>query len=209
MKLVTFIFSLFLFFGSYAHDGDQTLEVEKDGLSVVIVDFKEGDKIKLFEVETGDHILSKTIGRVDLSQLPIGKYLLEDNEGRSTVIERTEEGISVDAEDVVKSDFVLGADSEMVYISKKLEVQYEEYYKVSQSDMLNIKREGDIITVVGFEEGDKIKLFELKGIVHILSKTTGFVDLSQLPEGVYVLENNKGRSVIVEKFSDDDQLADM
>ena len=65
------------------------------------------------------------------------------------------------------------------------------------------------MTVLDFEEGDVIKLFEVKNTVHILSKTINVVDLSQLPAGIYFLENNKGESVVLEKFLDNDQVADM
>ncbi|GAA4277770.1 hypothetical protein [Aquimarina mytili] len=212
MKSIAYIFSFLLCVTSYANDNDQTLEVEKEGLVVVVVDFEEGDKIKLFEVETGDHILSKTHNQIDLSQLPMGSYLLENSQGKSIVIQRFEDEINIDGVlDTVEEDFVLTRDSERSYISNDIDVEEEfaNYYEHTQTDLLEITREGDIVNVVGFEEGDKIKLFEVKDTVHILSKTEGYVDLSQLPAGVYVLENNRGESVVVEKFVDNDQVADM
>ncbi|PKV52320.1 hypothetical protein ATE84_4431 [Aquimarina sp. MAR_2010_214] len=213
MKSVACFFSLFLFLSSYANDLGQILEVEMEGLVVVVVDFQDGDKIKLFEVESGDHILSKTHGEVDLSQLPIGSYLLENSEGESIVIERLEEAINIaGALENVEADFVLENDSKRALIPAEIDVEQEfvHYYENAETNLLEITREGDFVTVVGFEEGDKIKLFEVKNTVHILSKTTNFVDLSQLPAGVYVLENNKGESVVVEKFvNNDDLVADM
>lgn len=212
MRLIVFIFSLFLVFSSYANDDDQILIVEKEGLIVMVVDFEEGDKIKLFEVETGDHILSKTHNQIDLTQLPLGSYLLENNEGKSVVIERLEEAIDIDGVvEKVESDFIVARDSERVYVSSDVDVEEEfiNYYENTQTGLLDITREGDVITVVDFIEGDKIKLFEVKDTVHVLSKTEGYVDLSQLPAGVYVLENNRGESVVVEKFVDNDQVADM
>ncbi len=213
MKLIAYFFSLFLFLSSYANDMDQSLEVEMNGLIVMVVDFEDGDKIKLFEIETGDHILSKTHGEVDLSQLPIGSYLLENNEGQSVVIERLEEEVSI--EGVVennKIDFVLENDSERTFVSAEINVEQEfiQYYENAETNLLSIERDGDMVKVVDFEDGDKIKLFEVKNTVHILSKTTNYVDLSQLPAGVYVLENDRGDSVVLEKFVDEDQVvADM
>lgn len=213
MRSIIYFFSLFLFLNSYANDMDQPLEVEMEGLIVVVVDFQEGDKIKLFEVESGDHVLSKTHGEIDLSQLPMGSYLLENNEGRSVVIERLEEEISIQGvlENTV-TDFVLENDSERIFVPAEINVEQEyiHYYDNAETNLLEITRDGDYITVVDFVEGDKIKLFEVKNTVHILSKTTNFVDLSQLPVGVYVLENDKGESVVVEKFvSNEDLVADM
>lgn len=213
MKLVIYFFSLFLFLNSYANDMDQSLEVEMDGLVVLVVDFQEGDKIKLFEVETGDHVLSKTHGEIDLSQLPMGSYLLENSEGRSVVIQRLEEEISI--EGVIEHheiDFVLQDDSEVVFVPANITIEQEfiHYYENAETNLLAVEREGDMVKVVDFEDGDKIKLFEVKNTVHILSKTTNYVDLSQLPAGVYVLENDRGDSVVLEKFVGEDQIvADM
>jgi hypothetical protein len=214
MKSIIYFFSLFLFLNTYANDLSKVLEVEMEGFVVVIVNFQEGDKIKLFEVESGDHILSKTYGEIDLSQLPTGSYLLENNEGESVVIERLEEEINiVGVVENVEVDFVLENDSKRVYIPAdiNLEQEFILYYNKNETNLLEITREGDLITVVNFEEGDKIKLFEIKNTIHVLSKTTNFVDLSQLPTGVYVLENNKGESVVVEKFVDTEDflIADM
>ncbi len=213
MKLIACFFSLFLFLSSYANDLDQILEVEMEGLVVVVVDFQDGDKIKLFEVESGDHVLSKTHGEIDLSQLPMGSYLLENSEGESVVIERLEEEINIaGALENVETNFVLENDSKRAHVPTEINVEQEfiHYYENAETNLLEITREGDFVTVVDFEEGDKIKLFEVKNTVHILSKTTNYVDLSQLPAGVYVLENNKGESVVVEKFVDNDDLvADM
>ncbi len=212
MKTIVYFLSFFLFLSSYANGDDQVLVVEKDGLVVEVVDFQEGDKIKLFEVSTGDHILSKSHGQIDLSQLPVGDYLLENSEGRSIVIQRLEEEVNIEGVVAqIHDEFVLASDSERAYVSSDVNVEEEfiNYYENTQTGLLEITREGDVVTVVGFEEGDKIKLFEVKDTVHILSKTTNFVDLSQLPAGVYVLENNKGESVVVEKFLGNDQMVNM
>ncbi len=212
MKTIMYFLSFFLFLGVYANGNDETLEVEKDGLVVEVVGFQEGDKIKLFEVATGDHILSKSHGQIDLSMLPVGDYLLENSEGKSTVIQRLETEINIEGIIAkVDNEFVLERDSERAYVSSDVNVEEEfiNYYENTQTDLLEITREGDVVTVIDFEEGDKIKLFEVKDTVHILSKTTNFVDLSQLPAGVYVLENNKGESVVVEKFLSNDQMANM
>ncbi len=212
MKLIVCSLSLFLSIAGYSNDDDLT--VEKDGLVVEVIDFKEGDKLKLFEIETGDHILSKTHGQIDLSQLPVGSYLLENNEGKSIVIDRLEEELNVDgAISAIHNDFLIERDSKRVYMPADINVEqeYVHYYENAETNLLAIEREGDVITVIDFVEGDKIKLFEVKNTVHILSKTSNFVDLSQLPIGVYVLENNKGESVVVEKYSDVDNgmVADM
>ncbi|KAA1246661.1 hypothetical protein [Aquimarina sp. RZ0] len=204
MKNLAFVFGLLFFTNLNARTESDNLQVVKDGLVIVIVNFKEGDKIKLFEVETGDHILSKTRGQIDLSQLPSGKYLLENNYGSSTVIEKTEFEIVV--EEVLGMDYMVDVDSESMSSNlTTVEEELENYYYISEKDPLFITRDGDLITVTDFQEGDKIKLFELKNIVHILSKTVGTVDLSQLPVGKYVLENNKGQSVVVEKIETEEE----
>ncbi len=211
-SIVFFLFSILFFVSSYANDTDRSLEVEKEGLVISVVNFEEGDKIKLFDVESGDHILSKTHGDIDLSQLPLGLYLLENTHGQSIVIERFEEEISIEGVlETEHSDFVLQRDSERADMPSRIndEEEFINYYENTQTDLLAIERDGDVITVVDFEEGDMIKLFEVKNTVHVLSKTINIVDLSQLPAGIYFLENNKGESVVVEKFLDKDQVADM
>ncbi|WP_062057739.1 hypothetical protein [Aquimarina longa] len=203
MKSILYFFSLFLALSTYANGIDDSLEVEKEGLVVVVVNFQDGDKIKLFEVESGDHVLSKTRGEVDLSFLPVGAYLLENSEGESVIIERLEEDINIT--EALDNDFVIENDSERMYMPAEINIEkeYIHYYDNAETNLLSITREGNFITVDDFEEGDKIKLFEVKNTVHVLSKTTNVVDLSQLPVGVYVLENNKGKSVVIEKLEED------
>ncbi|TPN84700.1 hypothetical protein [Aquimarina algicola] len=214
MKSIIYIFIFLIFLDINANDANDQLNVEMEGLVVVVLDFEEGDKIKLFEVETGDHILSKTHGEVDLSQLPVGSYLLENSQGQSIIIDRLEEEINIEgiSEELVNNEFIVQHDSKRVYLNNEIDVNQEfaSYYQNSETNLLQIERNGNIVTVSNFEEGDKIKLFEIKNTVHILSKTSNYVDLSQLPIGVYVLENNKGESVVIEKFADDnDLIADM
>ncbi len=204
MKIITLLFSLLFLTSLNARVDGDGLNIEREGLIIVVIDFEEGDKIKLFEVETGDHILSKTRGQIDLSQLPSGKYLLENNKGESVVIEKTDTDIFVEEE--LGTDYIVAKDSEYAVPSSiSVEEQLENFYVASELDPLYINREGDIITVIDFEEGDLIKLFEIKNTVHVLSKTVGTVDLSQLPVGKYVLENNKGQSTIIEKFEEKEE----
>jgi len=200
--------SLFFFFSIFANDND-SLRVVHDGFIVEVVDFEEGDKLKLFEVQSGDHVLSKSYKSIDLSQLPIGSYLLENNKGQSVIIDRLEEELVINGSTAVNNDtFILGAESVKVEdvsedITVPQEITTEEKpindHLNSQQNLLSIQREGDVVTVVNFEEGDKLRLFEVKGLVHVLSKTTNVIDLSQLPVGAYVLEDNRGNSVIVKK----------
>ncbi|MDY8134103.1 hypothetical protein [Aquimarina sp. 2201CG5-10] len=201
MRAIVFILGLLFFFNANAFCADDTLRIERDGLVVSVVDFQEGDKLKLFEVESGDHILSKTRGQIDLSMLPVGKYLLENSEGKSVVIEKTNEALVL--EEALGDEYVVSDSERDMNGSADLAEELGNYYVNSESNILNIEREGDIITVVDFAEGDKIKLFEVKYTVHILSKSVGIVDLSQLPVGKYVLENNKGESIVVEKFEEE------
>ncbi len=213
MKLITLFFSLFLSIVCLANT-EGPLAVEQEGLTVEVVDFEEGDKLKLFEVETGDHILSKSYGRIDLSQLPVGSYLLENNQGKSIIIDRLEEELKIEgAIMVTHNDFVVEDSQEGQFIEDvNVEEEVAQLYENSQRSLLSIQREGDVITVLGFEEGDKLKLFEVKDTIHVLSKTTNMVDLSLLPVGVYLLENNKGDSVVVEKYMDieyENNLAEM
>ena len=121
-SIVFFLISVFLVSNIYANDTDLSLEVEKEGLIVSVVNFEEGDKIKLFDVESGDHILSKTHSDIDLSQLPVGLYLLENTHGQSVVIERFEEEIKIDGVlETINNDFVLDLDSLRgnIYMLKK------------------------------------------------------------------------------------------
>ncbi len=206
MRVTALFFSLFLSIISFANN-DNGLIVEQNGLIIEVMYFEEGDKLKLFEVETGDHILSKSYSHIDLSQLPVGSYLLENNQGKSIVIDRLEEELMIDGaiEKETENFFVEEndlAEETAVDQGVTIEQEFVHHYINSQKNQLSIEREGDMITVVDFEEGDKLKLFEVKDTVHILSKTTNIVDLSQLPVGLYVLENSEGESVVVEKFTE-------
>lgn len=208
MRTLTIIFSLLFFINVNANIEDDALRIEREGLVISVVDFQEGDKLKLFEFESGEHILSKTSDQIDLSMLPAGKYLLENSEGKSIVIERTDEELLL--EKALDDSYVVEYDSKMVEVENvALEEELESFYSNTDDNLLAIEREGDIITIVDFKEGDEIKLFEVKNTVHILTKTQGFVDLSQLPAGVYFIENNEGDAVVVEKFVDNGQVADM
>ncbi|GAA4277777.1 hypothetical protein [Aquimarina mytili] len=220
MKTTALLFSLFLSISVFASD-DNSHIVEQDGLIVEVVDFEEGDKLKLFEAETGDHILSKSYSSIDLSQLPLGSYILENNQGKSVIIDRMEEELIIEGAVVIAGESYLSDEGreenypiEEVAINEEVNVEQEfvQSYVDSQKNLLSIKREGDIITVVDFEEGDKLKLFEVKDTIHVLSKTTNVIDMSQLPVGVYMLENNNGDSVVVEKYLDieyEENLAEM
>ncbi|WP_378177067.1 hypothetical protein [Aquimarina sp. SS2-1] len=199
MRTLAFIFSLFFLANLNARNEDDNLQIAREGFVVVVVDFKEGDKIKLFEVETGAHILSKTRGQIDLTQLPLGKYLLENSEGKSVVIEKTEVDIFVEKE--LGSEYIVAYDSETATNNEvTVEEELEEYYFTSEVNPLAITRDGDMITVLDFLDGDKIKLFEMVGKIHVLTKTTKKVDLTQLASGKYILENDRGQAVVVEKF---------
>ena len=201
MKTITLLFSLFLSLVSIAKD-DNGLVVKQDGLVVEVMDFEEGDKLKLFEVETGDHILSKSYSHIDLSQLPVGSYILENNQGQSVVIDRLEEELMIEGAVFAQDENFEVEDSMMADAGESTDVEegFIKNYVDSNQNQLDIHRDGDIVTVLNFEEGDKLKLFEVKDTVHVLSKTTNVIDLSLLPVGVYLLENNNGDSVIVEKF---------
>jgi len=202
MRAYIVIFILFISVTNFANQADK-LVVEKDGFVIEVKYFEDGDKLKLFEVATGDHILSKTHAQIDLSFLPVGLYLLENTNGQSILINRKEEELIVDGLIAQNEEFLLEHDCKRATVSGDVDVAQEfvNYHRNSQSNLLAIEREGDLITVVDFEEGDKIKLFEMKNTVHVLSKTSNLVDLSQLPSGVYVLENDKGDSVVIEKFA--------
>ena len=203
MKVTSLIIGLFLTVSIFANN-DKGLSVYQDGLTIEVMDFHDGDKLKLFEIETGDHILSKSYASVDLSQLPVGAYRLENNLGQSIIIDRQEESLAIEGAVLTEeSDFVVeqGAQmSDVLVTDESIEEDLIDSYAGNSNNKLNIQREGDIITVLNFEEGDKLKLFEVKDTVHVLSKTTNVIELSQLPVGVYLLENGKGESVIIEKF---------
>ncbi|WP_299898878.1 hypothetical protein [uncultured Aquimarina sp.] len=203
MKVTALIFSLFLSLTIFANE-DNKLTVQQDGMTIEVLNFEDGDKLKLFELESGDHILSKSYSFIDLSQLPIGSYLLENNEGKSVIIDRQEEELIIDGAVVsIEEDFVVEADSELVAEENvNVEKEFINTYVNKNDNLLAIERNGDVIEVIDFEDGDKLKLFEVKDTVHVLSKTTNVIDLSQLPVGLYVLENSKGASVIVEKFTE-------
>jgi len=204
MKFTTLIFSLFLSIASFANPEDNGLTVYQDGLIIEVANFEEGDKLKLFEVETGDHILSKSYSSIDLSQLPVGSYILENNLGKSITIDRLEEELVLNGAILIEAETVSFENEEVADVSTDNEVSVEDNLVSNlvetQEHVLAIQREGNIITVVDFEEGDKLKLFEVKDTIHVLSKTTNNIDLDQLPIGVYLLENNNGDSVIIEKF---------
>ncbi len=203
MKATTLLITLFLSVSIFGME-DDNLTIQQEGLIIEVVDFEEGDKLKLFEVETGDHILSKSYSRIDLSQLPIGSYLLENNRGKSIVIDRLEEELMIDGAVFAQEENFLVEDAEMSneVVNESTEEEFVAQYLNPQKNVLDIQREGDVITVVDFAEGDKLKLFEVKDTVHVLSKTTNVIDLSQLPVGVYLLENSNGDAVVVEKYTE-------
>lgn len=208
MKVTALIISLFLSLTIFAND-DRLLAVQQDGLIIEVMDFSEGDKLKLFELETGDHILSKSYSRIDLSQLPVAYYLLENSAGKSIVIHRLEEQLMIDGAVIVEEEgLVVDEDVQIVDevvedVQEKVDNQaFINEYVASNENKLEIYREGDIVEVLDFQDGDKLKLFEVKDTIHVLSKTTSVIDLSQLPVGLYMLENSKGDSVIVEKFTE-------
>ena len=199
MKVLILFFSLFFSLVSFANN-DKELTVQLDGLVVEVVDFADGDKLKLFEAETGDHVLSKSYSNVDLSQLPVGEYVLENAQGQTININRLEETLAIEGAivvDVVEEDIIV-EDAE--FAQETIEVAANE--TKTRKNLLAIEREGDVIRVTDFNEGDKIKLFEVKDDIHVLTKTSSIIDLGLLPAGSYLLENNKGQSVIVEKFID-------
>jgi len=199
MKLLTLFFGLLLSLYMFAIDNDTHLEIVKEGLTVIVVDFEDGDKLKLFEFHTGVHILTKTSDQIDLSLLPKGKYLLENNRGLATVIEKSNQDLHIIKE--LDDSYMVDQDSERIANdSTSLKDKIKNFYKNIHDNLLAIKREGDKITVEDFVRGDTIKVFELKNTVHVLTKTESFVDLSQLPDGVYFIENQRGDAVLVEKF---------
>lgn len=198
MKSIILILILLFSFNIYAGAEPRILKVSRDGLIVVVEDFKEGDKIKLFEVESGDHVLSKTRGQVDLSFLPMGRYLLENSKGFSIIIEKTDTELVLEKE--LGVDYMVSEPIDLdVARNITIEEEIEEFYIANDASILKIERDGDLVKVLDFEEGDKIKLFEVKNKIHVLSKTVGIVDLSQLPAGKYFLRDNHGKQAVVEK----------
>lgn len=196
-----FIILLFTATLQAATDNDkEKLQVEKDGHIITVIDFQDGDKIKLFEEETGEHILSKSFGTVDLSQLPNGKYILENSFGKSVNLERRD--IDIIIEEPLGQDYVVVEKATALDTDTQQGAEDELKALYPDAEFLEIKRDHNIITVLDFEEGDVIKLFELKDTVHVLSKTTRSIDLSQLPHGRYFLKNNRGRLAFVEKYED-------
>ncbi|TYP70864.1 hypothetical protein [Aquimarina intermedia] len=202
MKTTLLLLSLILFTQNIVanSDGEKVLQIEKDGMIINVVNFEEGDKIKLFEVETGEHILSKTRGQIDLSFLPVGRYLVENNEGLSVVVERTDDELAI--EDYLTNDFVAVDNANVDEIAT-----FEDEYKtlLTHTSRLEISQKGNIVNILNFEEGDKIKLFEVKNIVHILTKTTPKIDLELLSAGRYLIENNRGFAVVIEKVDKEEE----
>ncbi|MFD2565344.1 hypothetical protein [Aquimarina rubra] len=90
MKKLLLIFSLMCATVLFGNNGnDESLIVRRNGNIITVVDFKDGDKVKLFELKTGKIITYKTKrGIFDLSQLPAGKYLLIDKDGRKVVVDK-------------------------------------------------------------------------------------------------------------------------
>lgn len=186
----------------YAFSGDDDLKVRKEGNEVIIVNFKDGDKIKLFELETGYHILTKRRGRIDLSQLPNGKYKIVDNHGKYAEIEKTDLDI-VTNDEPLGSDFVVEEDAPL-YNGDEDEVdtaeELELYYYMLEFNPLEIEQEGNMVTILDFEAGDIIKVFEFQSKNHVITKYEHFLDLTSLPEGRYLLENNHNQIAVVERI---------
>ncbi|WP_459211684.1 hypothetical protein [Aquimarina rhabdastrellae] len=89
MKKIAII--LCLIFTTTMFAADKDLLIEREGDVVTVVEFKRGDSIKLFELESGDIVLMKTTAKIDLSLLPAGRYVLEHCKGEKIVIEKEEE----------------------------------------------------------------------------------------------------------------------
>ncbi len=89
MKKIIFILSLIFTTATFAIDGE--LLIEREGDVVTVIDFKRGDSIKLFEVESGDIVLMKTTGKIDLGQLPAGKYIIEHCKGKKVIVEKEDD----------------------------------------------------------------------------------------------------------------------
>lgn len=199
MKTKLLFLSLLLSAHIFATDNED-LNVEKKGLSIEVVDFEDGDKLKLFEINTGDHVLSKSYSQVDLSQLPEGTYLLEDNHGKSIQIDKKADALYIDESLVSyqeKVEFVTDAE---FATEEEIATMHRELGKSSgeAGRFLEVQRIGNIIKVLNFETGDKLKLFQIKDNTHILTKTIDTIDLSDLPHGSYLLENKKGLTAIIE-----------
>lgn len=184
----------------FASTEKEELEIQQEGQVVTIVNFEEGSKIKVFETATGIHILSKKRGQVDLSQLPEGSYTIIDTYGRTIQIVN-------DGEEVVESTptntiEVVEDAPEVIENNVENTFENEEYANHSGDRFasLEVAREGNTITVTNFEDGDEIKVFEFQGKIHVLTKKSDSVDLTQLPEGKYLFENNKNQIAIVEKM---------
>ncbi|MBW1295568.1 hypothetical protein [Aquimarina litoralis] len=90
MKKLVLIFSLMYATVLFGNNGnDESLIVKRNGNIITVVNFKDGDKVKLFELRTGKIITYKTKrGIFDLSQLPEGKYLLINRDGRKVIVEK-------------------------------------------------------------------------------------------------------------------------
>ncbi|MDY8134519.1 hypothetical protein [Aquimarina sp. 2201CG5-10] len=71
-------------------------------------------------------------------------------------------------------------------------------YAKNEGNELKIKKTGKVINIIDFEEGAKIKLFELKTYDIVLVKTRGEIDFSQLPEGKYVLIDSSDKKIIID-----------
>jgi len=72
----------------YANDNpDERLEIVHTGSIIQVVDFQEGDTLRLFEFATADIVVKKTYGEIDFFQLAEGRYVLENTTGESVLIE--------------------------------------------------------------------------------------------------------------------------
>ena len=188
----------------FANTEKEELEIQQEGQVVTIVDFEEGDQIKVFETATGVHILSKQRGQIDLSQLPEGSYTIIDNNGRTIeVINNSEEIItntlSISTEVIEDAPLL---EQEEIIEAEVIDNNTSESTNISAFNSLEVLQEGNHITIVDFEEGDKIKVFEYKDNIHVLTKKVDTVDLSQLPSGKYLIENSKNQIALVEKIEE-------
>lgn len=184
----------------FANTEKEELEIQQEGQVVTIVNFEEGSKIKVFETATGIHILSKKRGQVDLSQLPEGSYTIIDNYGRTIQIVNDGEGV---IENAPTNTFEVVEDaSEVIENNVESTFENEDYANHSENrfDSLEIAQEENTVTITNFEDGDEIIVFEFQGKTHVLTKKSDSVDLSQLPSGKYLFENNKNQIAIVEKM---------
>ena len=193
-NILLFIFTILFYSNLLANDDKNKLVIQQDDKVVTVLNFKEGDTLKLYEQVSNLHVLTSVSNKIDLSNLPVNNYYLVDHLGRKANLSNGVVNIS-EEEKYNNSESEKNENVNNNWTVAKV----PELLGVNYNGNLKIKKDNNFIEVLDFKEGENLKLFELNGFVHVLTKSRKVIDFSQLNSGKYLLENSDtGNNILIE-----------